>query len=198
MLGIEPRLCAHQTDKLGYTPSAVYIFLNIVFKYEDRLRDIHTVKQDQILGSALDHRISIKRFFLPNSHTVHVSQRNEVIFFLCRKVCLWQKWDKNLVFLSPKLLPLSSITLSPSMPTTAPNIISVLVGGEGQWGPCGSCPLLLFYPRTPSRTSVTEWLFKVSLGLRSSSLLQAVWFKPDYQSPNIQTPLISVKHCPRQ
>lgn len=53
MLGIEPRVMQcqglnsgfvhiRQTDILGYTPSAVYIFLNIVFKYEDRLREIHT------------------------------------------------------------------------------------------------------------------------------------------------------------
>lgn len=119
-------------------------------------------------------------------------------FFLCHKVCLWQKWDKNLVFLSPKLLSLSGILLSPSMPTAVSNIISVVVGGEGQGGPRGSCPLLLPYPRIPSRMSVTEWLFKVSLESRSLSLLQAVWFKPYYQSPNNQTPLIGFKHCPRQ
>lgn len=110
-------------------------------------------------------------------------------FFLCHKVCLWQKWDKNLVFLSPKLLSLSSILLFPSMPTTASGIISVMVGGEGQGGPCGSCLLLLLYPRIPSRMSVMEWLFTVSLESRSWSPLQAVWLKPYYQ-----TPLIGFKH----
>lgn len=70
-----------QTDKLGYTPSAVYIFLNTVFKYEDRLREIHTVKQDQILGSALDHRSSKQRFFLPSSHTLHVRVKEMKSFF---------------------------------------------------------------------------------------------------------------------
>lgn len=141
-----------QTDKLGYTPSAVYIFLNTVFKYEDRLREIHTVQQDQILGSALDHRSPKQRFFLPSSHTLHVRVKEmKSFFFLCHKVCLWQKWDQNLVFLSPKLLSLSSVMLSPPMPTTVSKHHFCHGRRWGTMRPLWVLPTATFLPQNPKK-----------------------------------------------